>query len=440
MKRPIFVTGREGLGRLRRGLDQLNRRGSWRIRHISSQTSSRSTDSLSFNELLKVCKGSHWGNISMKDLTMMIDGELEHLQLSDHSGHSDSSSSISSSECSDPLELDDLDGGRVHEITGYSSGPRVPLELQEVFLRSQRGETVNEPPPLSKASFTRKWWNWGSNPHRAIDTRAETTGVMESQSSNSAYPWMRKGCERLLARKNRTEDCVEMTTSQPGTTTLPSSPISKPAPLLKTRVPIELQEVFLRSQRGETVDKPPSSGTAFRVFGRPVFSKKGKGKKAVLSFGGESTIEFDHRLPTSTRLEQPRTSTKPSRRSRWASPDTSRSHSMPKQPRRGNCATSSTSPDVPPSTSIQEDRSVGSVTSSTSDTWSCPTSRLTFNGTLLHCTRCTECSTQSHCPDRDTCTRRSTGPRLPRRGKSPLRDRVDRIQPHMRSFVDLCVS
>jgi hypothetical protein len=32
------------------------------------------------------------------------------------------------------------------------------------------------------------------------------------------------------------------------------------------RVPLELQEVFLRSQVGETVDHPPASGVAFHVF------------------------------------------------------------------------------------------------------------------------------------------------------------------------------
>jgi hypothetical protein len=35
------------------------------------------------------------------------------------------------------------------------------------------------------------------------------------------------------------------------------------------RVPVELQEVFLRSQAGETVDQPPASGVAFQVFSWP---------------------------------------------------------------------------------------------------------------------------------------------------------------------------
>ena len=36
-----------------------------------------------------------------------------------------------------------------------------------------------------------------------------------------------------------------------------------------SRIPAALQEVFLASNRGETVDKPPSGGLAFRLFRRP---------------------------------------------------------------------------------------------------------------------------------------------------------------------------
>jgi hypothetical protein len=41
-----------------------------------------------------------------------------------------------------------------------------------------------------------------------------------------------------------------------------------PPPASSPRIPAELQAVFLASQRGEAVDRPPASGTAFRVFGR----------------------------------------------------------------------------------------------------------------------------------------------------------------------------
>jgi hypothetical protein len=47
-----------------------------------------------------------------------------------------------------------------------------------------------------------------------------------------------------------------------------------PMPILKTRIPRDLQAVFLASQRGETVHEPPRSGAAFREFKRGAKSKK----------------------------------------------------------------------------------------------------------------------------------------------------------------------
>jgi len=136
-------------------------------------------------------------------------------------------------------------------VTG-SSGleERIPLDLQPVFIKSARGEEVNEPPV-----------------------------------SGSAFK------------------------------------VFKHRPILKTRIPFELQQVFLASSRGEEVHEPPPSGSAFKQFTRKWFPGKGA-KKSVnyangseksssglsfgtrrrsLQFGKNATFEFCKDKPPSAR-------------------------------------------------------------------------------------------------------------------------------------------
>jgi hypothetical protein len=63
-----------------------------------------------------------------------------------------------------------------------------------------------------------------------------------------------------------------------------------PVPILKTRIPRDLQAVFLASQRGETVHEPPRSGAAFREF------KRVKSRKGVV-FNNAQLPPLESRMP-----------------------------------------------------------------------------------------------------------------------------------------------
>jgi hypothetical protein len=101
-----------------------------------------------------------------------------------------------------------------------------------------------------------------------------------------------------------------------------------PMPILKTRIPRELQAVFLASQRGETVHEPPRSGAAFREFKRGAKSKK--------------EVVFDVQLPpveSRTPLDTP-----PRRTCRWGS---DLNAALPRQPKRASRVVFTFLPSVP---------------------------------------------------------------------------------------------
>lgn len=115
--------------------------------------------------------------------------------------------------------------------------------------------------------------------------------------------------------------CASHTPSSP---TVASRPNKNPPPILKTRIPRELQAVFLGAQRGEAVHAP-KSGVAFRVFERKKFTvapsskaaarnSSEKKKSARLWFGSNETVVFDKKLPPSAKLAAPRP-----RLCRWSS-------------------------------------------------------------------------------------------------------------------------
>jgi hypothetical protein len=105
-----------------------------------------------------------------------------------------------------------------------------------------------------------------------------------------------------------------------------------PMPILKTRIPRDLQAVFLASQRGETVHEPPRSGAAFREFKRGAKSKK--------------EVVFDVQLPpveSRTPLDTP-----PRRTCRWGALDPSDPNAaMPRQPKRASRVVFTFFPSVP---------------------------------------------------------------------------------------------
>jgi hypothetical protein len=99
-------------------------------------------------------------------------------------------------------------------------------------------------------------------------------------------------------------------------------------PILRTRIPRELREVFLASQRGELVNGPPSSGVACRIFGRR------KKNNSPISFGKDTSTEFSARDPPMAILG----ASSRQRRCRWSSQSGahSNSSSMPPKPRRAS--------------------------------------------------------------------------------------------------------
>lgn len=58
--------------------------------------------------------------------------------------------------------------------------------------------------------------------------------------------------------------------------------MSKPAPIIQTRIPAELQQIFLKSNRGEDVHVPPSDANLCRLW-EPQARKEVR--KKVASFG-----------------------------------------------------------------------------------------------------------------------------------------------------------
>jgi hypothetical protein len=126
--------------------------------------------------------------------------------------------------------------------------PRIPLELQAVFLESNRGGTVDKPPPSASKYFFQGWFGKRK----------------ESKQKKSGYV--------------------------------------TPTPIIKgTRVPRELQNVLIESNRGGSLKQAPSSVNFTRKwFDKTKTSDKKKPRRRLL-FGRETRFIFDKNLPPSHR-------------------------------------------------------------------------------------------------------------------------------------------
>lgn len=129
---------------------------------------------------------------------------------------------------------------------------RIPLELQEVFLKANRGETVTKP-PVSGDAFKVFTWPGYHQPRGDSDapTMPKRRGSQSSTSTISMAPVQQKNlpcCNSIKSRWISEGHVVD-------------TPVRRPP-----RVPIELQEIFVKSNRGETVHIPPLNGVGFRVF------------------------------------------------------------------------------------------------------------------------------------------------------------------------------
>jgi hypothetical protein len=132
---------------------------------------------------------------------------------------------------------------------------RIPLELQAVFLESNRGGTVDKPPP--SAVFFRRW----------LDKRKESK-----------------------QKKSGSETHFDDITA---------TPIIK-----ETRVPRELHNVLIESNRGLSVKQAPSVvNLSHKWFDKTKTSdtKKKKQPRRQLLFGRATHFIFDKNLPSSHR-------------------------------------------------------------------------------------------------------------------------------------------
>lgn len=130
-----------------------------------------------------------------------------------------------------------------------SQKSRVPLELQAVFLESARGGTVNKPPPSASRIFFRKLFGKGQKKKE------------ESKSQQLKAP--------------------------------------KPIIKSRTRIPLQLQTIFLASNRGTQVNQAAPT-CASQVFLPKTTEKKVKPRRRLF-FGRDNFFVFDKKEAPSHR-------------------------------------------------------------------------------------------------------------------------------------------
>jgi hypothetical protein len=161
---------------------------------------------------------------------------------------------------------------------------RIPEALQEVFLRSQRGEPVDHPPPSGLAFKVFSW------PH----ARAPTTA--ESQPSPSKGAPVAAGdvhtCAPTQPRRRGSLSAASTIKDDEDEDDDDDGLKAEKAPLVldrwrplvrkyydpghhhhrhrahdhRPRIPLELQDVFVKAQQGHDVDAPPIRGIGFKIF------------------------------------------------------------------------------------------------------------------------------------------------------------------------------
>jgi hypothetical protein len=156
---------------------------------------------------------------------------------------------------------------------------RIPEALQEVFLRSQRGEPVDHPPPSGLAFKVFPW------PH------ARAPATAESQPSPSKGSPVAAGdghtCAPTQPRRRGSLSAASTIKDDDGSLEAEKVPLvlDRWRPLARKyydpghhhrhaqhvhhqrpRIPLELQDVFVKAQQGHDVDAPPIRGIGFKIF------------------------------------------------------------------------------------------------------------------------------------------------------------------------------
>lgn len=194
------------------------------------------------------------------------------------------------------------------------SKPRIPLELQEIFLQSNRGEDVEHiKPPSNGAAFKvfQRMWPLKSNSSRNVrsqirkpekhlssrmlasflmakhpkaDADADETGEPSKTDNSPVTSLDESGSIDSSDVSSQCSDSSSSASSSSSTSSFASTEMSRPvskgsnaaSPIAVNRspkeiefiprIPLDLQAVFLASNQGADVHEPPSSGAAFKVF------------------------------------------------------------------------------------------------------------------------------------------------------------------------------
>jgi len=134
---------------------------------------------------------------------------------------------------------------------------RIPLDLQKVFLASNQGQEVHEPPRSAFRVFTRrpKWLSYPKNRrlNKKKAKKQQQSKIQESPSS-PRKPTMAPSAETSPTNTHNTSRSSGTFAELPDDRGAVSSP----------RIPLELQSVFVAANRGEEVLQAPQN--SFQVF------------------------------------------------------------------------------------------------------------------------------------------------------------------------------
>jgi len=220
--------------------------------------------------------------------------------------------------------------------------PRIPLELQAVILQSNRLGTIEEVPPEvekkgGRLVFVRRWMKNKNHHDSAPKTPPETPQTLHPDSTDSRFE-----------ETKPTESAPQLKLRPATRRNISAPPVLQPPPSAlksKPRIPLELQAVFLESNRNGIVDRPAPKA-ASRIFGKRWTPKKKttsfsttesvsdgeldnpfssaatcetKPRRRFLNFGANETFLFEKKKPTNARFSEatPRNSQAQQEHNRW---------------------------------------------------------------------------------------------------------------------------
>jgi hypothetical protein len=152
---------------------------------------------------------------------------------------------------------------------------RIPQALQEIFLRSQRGEPVDHPPPSGVAFKVFPWPN-----ARAAATESQPDPSKGAGDMHTCGPTQPRRRESFSAASTIKDDQDFLETVRVPLVLDRWRPLARnyenqhrnepghhhDAHEHRPRIPLELQHVFVKAQQGHEVDPPPIRGSGLKIF------------------------------------------------------------------------------------------------------------------------------------------------------------------------------